>query len=318
MCSARSVRLILGAALCAAAAPLLFVPLGADKPLADRVVIRRDTFGVPHITGETEAAVAFGFGYAQAEDHAEEMAKRFLAARGEAAKHLGPSFLDNDLAMRRADNLGESRRALGVLDRRFREVLEGFAGGYNLYVQQRRATLPAWVPEITAADALAMTHTDSPGDAASASIIRALQQKYSEGSAAPKAPGPVTRTRLGRVERARTLRPQDRERRAHAARQPAPALAAALLGGARQGARAPRLLRLDAGGLPLAARRIQRPARLRADQQQLRQPRHLRAAAHDDGRAPYVLALAPGPDRPPQLDDGVRLSLDRGGGLALV
>jgi acyl-homoserine-lactone acylase len=47
------------------------------------------TFGEPHITGETEAAVAFGFGYAQAEDHAAEMARRFLAARGEAAKYLG-------------------------------------------------------------------------------------------------------------------------------------------------------------------------------------------------------------------------------------
>jgi len=197
MFAARPVRLILTAALCAAAAlcalalPPLITPLGADKPLADRVVIRRDTFGVPHITGETEAAVAFGFGYAQAEDHAAEMAKRFLAARGEAARHLGPSYLDNDLAMRRADNLGESRRALARLDRTYRDVLEGFAGGYNLYVEQHRATLPSWVPDITAADALAITHTDSPGDAASVSIIRALQQKYLEGSAAPRMPGPV-------------------------------------------------------------------------------------------------------------------------------
>ena len=185
------IRFLLAAALAAAAAPLLVPTLDADKPLADRVVIRRDTFGVPHITGETEAAVAFGYGYAQAEDHAAEMAKRFLAARGEAAKHFGPSFLDNDLAMRRADNLGESRRALAMLDRGYREVLDGFAGGYNLYVQQHRAALPPWVPEITAADALAITHTDSPGDASASSIIRALQQKYPDGSAAPKAPGPV-------------------------------------------------------------------------------------------------------------------------------
>ena len=97
MFAARPVRLILTAALSAAAAlcaltlPPLITPLGAEKALADRVVIRRDSFGVPHITGETEAAVAFGFGYAQAEDHAAEMAKRFLAARGEAARHLGPS-----------------------------------------------------------------------------------------------------------------------------------------------------------------------------------------------------------------------------------
>jgi acyl-homoserine-lactone acylase len=192
MSSSRTLPILLAAAaLSLPALPPLLAPLDARKPLADRVVIRRDTFGVPHITGETEAAAAFGFGYAQAEDHAAEMAKRFLAARGDAARHLGPSYLDNDLAMRRADNLGESRRALARLDRTYREVLEGVAGGYNLYVQQHRATLPSWVPEITAADALAITHTDSPGDAASASIIRALQQKYPEGSAAPRSPGPV-------------------------------------------------------------------------------------------------------------------------------
>ena len=117
---------------------------------------------MPHIVGETEAAAGFGFGYAQAEDHAVEMARRFLASRGDAAKHLGAAFLDNDLATRRADNIGESRRELARLDRTFREVLEGFADGYNLYVRQHRDALPAWVPEITAADALALTHSDAP------------------------------------------------------------------------------------------------------------------------------------------------------------
>ena len=191
MSSSRPTRFLLAAALCCAALPALFVPLGADRPLADRVSIRRDTFGVPHITGETEAAVAFGFGYAQAEDHAEEMAKRFLAARGEAARLLGPSYLDSDLAMRRWDNIGEARRAMGSLDRTFREVLEGFAGGYSLYVRQHRDALPSWIVEITGADALATTHTDAPTDAASASIVRALQQKYPEGTAAPAAPRKV-------------------------------------------------------------------------------------------------------------------------------
>jgi len=188
MFSARTARLLLGAALCCAAAPAFFVPLDANKPLADRVVIRRDTFGVPHIVGETEAAAGFGFGYAQAEDHAAEMARRFLAARGDAAKHLGKDFLEADLAARRADNLAEARRAIGSLDRTFREVLAGYAEGYNLYVRQHRDTLPPWVIEITGADALALTHTDAPTDAASASIVRALQQKYPEGAPAPEAP----------------------------------------------------------------------------------------------------------------------------------
>ena len=181
-------RLALAAALSTLAAPIALVPLDADKPLADRVVIRRDTFGVPHIVGETEAAAGFGFGYAQAEDHAAEMARRFLVARGDAAIHLGPAFLDADLAARRSDNIGESRRALARIDRTFREVLEGFAGGYNLYVQQRRGTLPPWVVEITAADALALTHIDAPTETASTALVRALQQKYPDGARPPAEP----------------------------------------------------------------------------------------------------------------------------------
>ena len=39
------------------------------KALTQQVKIRRTQFGVPHISGETLEAGAFGFGYCQAEDH---------------------------------------------------------------------------------------------------------------------------------------------------------------------------------------------------------------------------------------------------------
>ncbi|HPK73126.1 MAG TPA: penicillin acylase family protein, partial [Vicinamibacterales bacterium] len=165
-------------------------PADAAGALSERVMIRRDVFGIPHIVAETEEAAGFGLGYAQAEDHAAEMAKRFLAARGDAARHFGASFLENDLAARRVDNLGESRRALATLDRTFRGVLEGFAAGFNLYVRQHRDALPPWVGEVTAADVLALTHADYPADVASPDLVRALQRKYPEEAARP-APGPI-------------------------------------------------------------------------------------------------------------------------------
>ena len=162
-------------------------PIDAARPLAERVTIRRDTFGVPHIVGETEAAAGLGFGYAQAEDHAEEMARRFLIATGQAARHLGPAFLDGDLAARRLDNAGEARRAMSTLDGTFREVLAGFAEGFNLYVRQHRGTLPSWVPEITAVDVLAATRSGAP----SSGLERSLRQKYPEGATAPSSALPV-------------------------------------------------------------------------------------------------------------------------------
>jgi len=57
---------------------------GADLDLAKQSVIRRDTYGVPHILAETEQAAAFAHGYATSEDHFLELARHFL--RPEASK----------------------------------------------------------------------------------------------------------------------------------------------------------------------------------------------------------------------------------------
>ncbi|MGH9673364.1 MAG: penicillin acylase family protein, partial [Bryobacteraceae bacterium] len=72
-------------------------------PLAKKVVIRRDTYGVPHILADTEEAAAFAMGFAQAEDHAAEIARRFVAARGELARRLGAGA-DGDFEMKRYGN----------------------------------------------------------------------------------------------------------------------------------------------------------------------------------------------------------------------
>jgi acyl-homoserine-lactone acylase len=159
--------------------------LESARPLGDRVVIRRDTFGIPHILAETEAAGGFGFGYAQAEDHAAEMAKRFLSARGEAARQFGRSMLEDDFAARRVDNIGEARRALPSVDRTFREVMDGFAEGYNAYVRKHRQTLPPWVIEISAADVLAQSHAGAATAVSAPALANALRRKYPEETSAP-------------------------------------------------------------------------------------------------------------------------------------
>ena len=261
---------------------------------------------------------------------------------------------------RRVDNIGAARRAMGSLDRTFREVLEGFAGGYNLYVQQHRDTLPPWVVEITAADALALTHTDVPTDAASAC------DRARAAAEVPRWRRRRRRLRACGLDRAGCRRRAPRDDRT--ARTPSPSPASRPTSGAPMLLGNPHLRwqqlyweahvkvpgRLDfygstLVGLSLAAGRLQRSPRLRADQQQLRQPRHLRAAPRpraarslpvrrqaaaasadrrggrreerrrvDGDRAPHVLALAPRAHRLSQLDDRVRLPVDGGRRLAVV
>ena len=181
-------RLALGAlgplaALCA--------PAPAEPPLRERVVIRRDTFGVPHVLAPDEEAAAFGLGFAMAEDHALDMGRRYLAARGESALHFGEEGIENDFAARRADSREGARRALGGLGRGFRRWLAGFAAGYSHFVTTRRAELPAWIPLADAADVLA--HARSGSVASALRPPRELLEKYpAPPDAAPASPpGPA-------------------------------------------------------------------------------------------------------------------------------
>ncbi len=160
---------------------LLATPEGA-RSLADRAEIRRDTFGVPHILAEDEEAGGYAFGYAMAEDHAVDIGRRYLQARGELARHFGPGELESDFAMRRFDNRAAARRALeDDIGRRFRRWLQGFAAGINAYVEDHRDRLPAWMPVVEPSDPLAYGRMFAVL-AASRPPAR-LMQKY--GAAAP-------------------------------------------------------------------------------------------------------------------------------------
>jgi acyl-homoserine-lactone acylase len=131
-------------------------PLHGARSPAERAEIRRDTFGVPHILAEDEEAAGFAFGFAMAEDHVEEIGRRYLQARGEAARHFGPEFLDSDLAMARLDNRGAARRALADdTGRDFRRWLQGFAAGINEYVATHRVIVPGWMPVVDPSDPIA-------------------------------------------------------------------------------------------------------------------------------------------------------------------
>lgn len=146
--------------------------------LSQRVLIRRDTFGIPHITAATEDAAAFGFGYAQAEDHAIEIARRMISARGEEAKYFGPSGLENDAGMAMFDNIAAARRGLQTVSPLYRGILKAYAAGVNRYVLQHRDSLPAWVPEITAVDVLANSRAGAVDALSGPALPRLLRTKY--------------------------------------------------------------------------------------------------------------------------------------------
>jgi acyl-homoserine-lactone acylase len=169
--------------MAAVAAALAFscAPVSPQLPSPDRLsqqaTIRRDTYGVPHILAETEEAAAFAFGYAQAEDHAAEIGRRYLSARGQEAAHFGQQGLSNDAALAQFDNLAAARAALERITPLYRRIITAYAAGVNRYVRAHRPELPAWMPEITAADVLANTRAGA-ARALGGALVRRLREKY--------------------------------------------------------------------------------------------------------------------------------------------
>ncbi len=98
------------------------------------VRILRDTWGVPHVFGHTDADVAHGLGYAHAEDDFETIQGALLAARGRLATRLGPAGAANDymVALLRVRDVVEAGYERDV-DPATRAVCEAYAEGVNLY-----------------------------------------------------------------------------------------------------------------------------------------------------------------------------------------
>ena len=72
--------------------------LSSDKlmQLAATVTIYRDTYGVPHVFGQTDASTVFGFAYAQAEDNFWRVEQNFISALGRLSEVYGEETLDED------------------------------------------------------------------------------------------------------------------------------------------------------------------------------------------------------------------------------
>lgn len=154
---------------------------GVKRSLAEQVTIRRDTFGVPHILAETEEAASFGMGYAQAEDHAEEIARRFITARGEQARFFGTSA-ESDFRMKRYGNHEVAKDRFRELTPLFQSMLNAYAAGFNLYTEKNRSQLPAWIPRFDGVDVLAQGRAEVMRFAFSEGIIRSVQIKYPDAA----------------------------------------------------------------------------------------------------------------------------------------
>jgi acyl-homoserine-lactone acylase len=108
------------------------------------VTLYRDTYGVPHIYGETAAAAMYAFGYAQAEDHLSQMRQNFLTAAGRRAESGLDATTAADAFMHQLKIPETGEAAFAGMNADDRILLSAFTAGINQYISDHPGQ-PSWM-----------------------------------------------------------------------------------------------------------------------------------------------------------------------------
>jgi len=139
-----------------------WAPLARGQGVEDfwqRATVYRDAWGVPHVEAADLRAMAFAFGYAQAEDHAEAMLLAYRVANGRAAAVLGESYAASDECALKMGHARLAAQAWDGLDPVTRDLCEGFAMGVNAWLVQHPGGAPEWAEGVQPRDVLALWHS---------------------------------------------------------------------------------------------------------------------------------------------------------------
>ena len=116
--------------------------LARCKATAERVTIIRDTWGISHIYGKSDADAVFGLLYAQCEENFQRVEENNLEMMGRLAEAHGINSLYDDLAMRL---IYDSKAAMKDYDNSpawLKKLLDAAADGVNYYLYTHPNTKP--------------------------------------------------------------------------------------------------------------------------------------------------------------------------------
>ena len=154
---------LLLAAAVALSLPLSAAPAIAEAKLAQAVTIYRDTYGVPHIYGRTDASVVFGLMYAQAEDNFAQLEEDYIRIIGRSAELDGPRGIANDILERAYETEKRARTHYQSAPTKLRALCDAFAAGLNYYLETHPETRPRLIARFEPWFVLAEEHRGPAG-----------------------------------------------------------------------------------------------------------------------------------------------------------
>ncbi|GAB2882465.1 N-acyl homoserine lactone acylase QqaR [Pseudoduganella ginsengisoli] len=189
----------------------LFASVAVSATAADvakdkiRTEVTRTSYGVVHVKANDFRSLGYGVAYAYAQDNVCMLADTFLTVRGERSRYFGPDAHTTtpkngeygvangyiDLTNEQSDfyykgyvDIDQLRAAYAAGKKEVRDLLAGYADGYNRYLSDNQKKLPnacrnaAWVKPITAEDMYRLVEEKSlhaSGDVFAAGIVGAAR-----------------------------------------------------------------------------------------------------------------------------------------------
>ena len=110
---------------------------------AKNTTVIRDTWGIPHIYGRTDADAVFGLMYAQCEDDLKRVEMNMLENLGRTSEVVGEKNLYEDLQMRLIYDSVAAMHDYATAPAWFRKLLDAAADGYNYFLYKNPGTRPS-------------------------------------------------------------------------------------------------------------------------------------------------------------------------------
>ena len=112
------------------------------KRLAAAVTVYRDTYGVPHVHGKTDAATMFGMAYARAEDRFPETEGAYIGGLGRSAEVVGEDGVGTDTFLRAFELDRRGKEEYQAATPAMKAVVDAWADGTNYYLARHPEVKP--------------------------------------------------------------------------------------------------------------------------------------------------------------------------------
>src|SRR4051812_44313920 len=161
--------------------------VAAWEKQAQNITIIRDTWGIPHVYGRTDADAVFGVVYAQAEDDFNRVETNFINSQGRLAEAEGEKEIYRDLRMKLFIDPDDMKAQYEKSPAWLKPLMNAWADGLNYYLHTHPNVTPRVITHFEPWMALTFSEGSIGGDIERVTL-RELEAFYAGGPKKETAP----------------------------------------------------------------------------------------------------------------------------------